>query len=109
MVGMLTSYGYNLFQDTSGATFDPATSTQHGTDKILSVNDLSKLFADPVGLRDNRGPTKTYALAPGTNNPAIDKVPLDACHINGITTDQRGMKRPDGNEQFCDIGAYEAT
>jgi hypothetical protein len=112
IVGMLTSYGYNLFQDTSGATFDPATSTQHGTDKTLSVNDLSRLFADPVGLRDNGGLTKTYALAPGS--PAIDAVPLQFCQVPGILnsqsrmySDQRGMKRPDENETACDIGAYE--
>jgi hypothetical protein len=119
IVGMLTSYGYSLFQDTSGATFDPATKTQHGTDKTLSVNDLSTLFADPVGLRENGGPTKTYALAPGS--PALDQIPLDACHVTvpikdlsgtpiaqyTITTDQRAMKRPDENESACDIGAYE--
>jgi energy-coupling factor transporter ATP-binding protein EcfA2 len=103
IVGMFTSYGYNLFQDDSGATFDPATRTQHGTDKILSVNDLPKLFADPVRLQDNGGPTRTYALAPGS--PAIDKIPLAACLVNGITTDQRGVKRPQGAK--CDIGAYE--
>jgi len=119
IAGTLTSYGYNLFQDNSGATFVPATSTQHDTDKTLSVNDLTTLFASPVGLRYNGGPTKTLALAP--DSPAVDQIQLDACHINvytrndlgtpidqyTITTDQRGMKRPDGNEQFCDIGAYE--
>jgi hypothetical protein len=117
--GTLTSLGYNLFQDNSGATFDPATSKQRGTDKTLSVNDHTKLFAAPSGLRDNGGPTRTYALVPGS--PALDQIPLDACHITvpienfsgipkaqyTIVTDQRGMKRPDGNEQFCDIGAYE--
>ncbi len=102
-VGMLTSYGYNLFQDNSGATFDPATRTQHGTDEILSVKELAKLFAAPVGLRDNDGPTRTYALAPGS--PALDKIPLAACLVNGISTDQRGVKRPQGAK--CDIGAYE--
>jgi hypothetical protein len=105
IVGMLTSNGYNLFQDTSSATFDPATRTQHGTDIALSVKDLTILFASPVGLWDNGGPTKTLMLAP--NSLAVDQIPLDACHINGITTDQRGMKRPDGNESACDIGAYE--
>jgi hypothetical protein len=118
--GMLTSYGHNLFQDNSGATFDLATRTQHGKDKTLSVNDLSTLFADPAGLRDNGGPTRTYALAPGS--PALDQIPLDACHITvpiknlsgtpiaqyAITTDQRGMKRPDDDESACDIGAYES-
>src|SRR5205085_4365989 len=90
--GLLTSSGYNLFQDNSGATFDPATSNLHSTDKMLSAYDLTKLFASPAGLRDNGGPTKTYALGPGS--PAIDKIPLAACLINGITTDQRGIKRP---------------
>jgi len=105
IVGMLTSYSYNLFQGNSGATFDPATSTQHGTDKTLSVNDLTKLFADPVGPRYNGGLTKTYALALGS--PALDQIPLDACHVNSITTDQRNMKRPDDHENACDIGASE--
>ena len=119
--GTLISYGYNLFQDNSRATFDPATSKQHSTDKTLSVNDLSSLFAAPVGLRNNGGPTMTYALGP--DSPALDLIPLDACHVtvtiyndggtpiaqHPITTDQRGVKRPDGNEQFCDIGAYESV
>src|SRR5207245_1174501 len=86
IAGMLSSYGYNLFQDNSGATLDPATSSQHDTDKTLAVNDLPKLFADPVGLRDNGGPTMTYALA--SYSPALDQIPLTACHISGITTDQ---------------------
>ncbi len=107
IAGTLTSYGYNLFQDNSGAAFDPAASEQHATDKSLSMNELPRLFASPVGLRDNRGPTRTYALSP--NSPAVDQIPLAACHINGISTDQRGMRRPDGNEQFCDIGAYESS
>ncbi len=70
-------------------------------------------------LRNNSGPTKTYALVPGS--PANDAIPPDACHITvptrdhlgtpidkyTITADQRGMKRPDENEQFCDNGAFE--
>ena len=112
IAGMLTSHGYNLFQDNSGATFDPATSDLHGTDKILSVNDLPSLFASPVGLRGNGGQTWTFAL--GANSPAIDQVPLRYCQVKDIFnnqshmyTDQRGVKRPDGNENACDIGAYE--
>ena len=105
--GMLISFGYNLFQVNSGATFDRSLSQQRVTDKTLSVNDLTRLFADPVGLRDNGGPTRTYA--PGPDSPAIDQIPLAACHLEGITTDQRGVKRPDGNEVACDIGAYEST
>ncbi len=112
IVGMLTSHGYNLFQDNSGATFDPATSNLHGTDKTLSVKDLPSLFASPVGLRANGGQTWTFAL--GANSPAIDQVPLRYCQVKDIFndrsrmyTDQRGVKRPDGNENACDIGAYE--
>jgi hypothetical protein len=107
IVGRLTSYGYNLFQDNSGAIFDQATSKQHATDKILSVNGFPKLFADPLGLQDNGGQTKTYALAQGS--PALDYIPLAACLVNGIITDQRGVKRPDGNETTCDIGAFESS
>jgi len=110
--GTLVSYGYNLFQDTSGITFDSATRTQHSTDKTLSVDNLSKLFAAPVGLRNNGGPTKTYALGP--DSPAIDAIPLQYCQVQDILnsrshlyTDQRGVKRPDENEQMCDVGAYE--
>jgi hypothetical protein len=86
---------------------------------MVSVNDLTRLFADPVRLQNNGGPTKTLALAP--DSPAVDQIPLAACHItvpiynlagtpiaqDAITTDQRGMKRLDGNEDRCDIGAYE--
>ena len=30
-----------------------------------------------------------------------------ADHVKGIAPDQRGVKRPDGPEHFCHIGAYE--
>jgi hypothetical protein len=104
IAGVLTSDGYNLIQDISGITFDPLALRQHLTDR--TVNDFTSVFAVPMELRDNGSPTRTLALAPGS--PALDAIPLATCHINGITTDQRGMKRPDGNELFCDIGAYEA-
>ena len=125
IMGMLTSYGYNLFQDKAGAIFDPTTHTQHSTDKILSANDLRTLFTNPVKLQNNGGPTRTLALAP--NSPAIDQIPLAACHItipvnikNNAGTpiaqkpiatnhDQRGVERPNGKTQSCDIGAYEYT
>jgi hypothetical protein len=117
IVGMLNSNGYNLFQDNSGATFNSTTHTQYGPDKILSVSDLTRLFAKPVGLGDNGGPTKTIKLNPDpNNNPAVDRIPLQDCQIEDILdtqsrlyTDQRSVKRPDdGNEQKCDIGAYES-
>jgi len=102
--GTLTSDGYNLVQDISGANFAP--NQQHSTD--VSVDPHVDLKIDSQ-LRDNGGLTTshtfTHALLP--ISPAIDKIPLSACHPNGISTDQRGMKRPDKNEPFCDIGAYE--
>jgi transcriptional regulator with XRE-family HTH domain len=100
IVGMLTSDGYNLIQNVSGATFIP--NEQHLTD--MSVNPHTDLRIDPA-LSGN--PPQILALLSGS--PAIDQIPPDACHINGITTDQQGVKRPDGNEHTCDIGAYESS
>ena len=104
-MGRLTTLGYNLVGDRSGATFLGSPKMQ-STDMLgVSSTDLK---IDPV-LRDNGGSTKphtfTNALLPGS--PAIDKIPPDACHVNGISTDQRGVKRSDVNESSCDIGAYE--
>ena len=57
-------------------------------------------------LQDNGGTTETHALLPGS--PAIDAIPVADCTDplgNPITTDQRGVDRPQGTA--CDIGAYE--
>jgi hypothetical protein len=51
-------------------------------------------------LAANGGPTSTMALNPGS--AAIDKVPVGACTV---TTDQRGISRPQGSS--CDVGAFE--
>src|SRR6266487_3938730 len=100
--GNLTSYGYNLIGDDADALFEP--NEQRSTD-ILRVQ-LTNLGIDPQ-LGDNGGlaqpHTRTHRLLP--TGPAMDRVPTNACHINGISTDQRGMKRPQGS--ICDIGAYE--
>jgi hypothetical protein len=52
-------------------------------------------------------PPQIHALL--SDSPAIDQIPLDACLVNGISTDKRGVKRPDGNEKTCDIGAFESS
>ncbi len=96
--GMLTSGGYNLIQNVSGATYIP--NKQHFTD--VPVNPHTDLRIDPE-LSGKL--TQIHALLSGS--PVIDRIPLAACHPNSITTDQRGMKRPDGNEILCDIGAFE--
>jgi CSLREA domain-containing protein len=63
-------------------------------------------------LASNGGPTKTYALLPGSK--AIDRGNLGGCNDSNaipITTDQRGYARQvDGDQngsKRCDIGAFE--
>ena len=84
--GSITSLGHNLASDASCA--------------FAGVGDLNS--TDPLlgPLADNGGPTMTHALLSGS--PAIDAVPLAFCTV---TTDQRGVPRPQGPE--CDIGAFE--
>jgi hypothetical protein len=118
MQGRFISKGYNLFLANSGATFDPKTQALHAMDKMVSVQDLSKVFVTtPAQLSENGGPTMTLALlsdpANPAANPAVDTIPLDACQVDDgtghkITTDQREKPRPDDGELMCDIGAYES-
>ncbi len=57
---------------------------------------------DPVlgPLQDNGGPTSTHALLAGS--PAL----FAAAAVEGVTTDQRGVARPQAIA--ADVGAYEA-
>ena len=91
-IANLTDSGYNLDSD--------ATCNLTASNKSLPNTD-PRLNA----LADNGGPTQTHALLGGS--PAIDRIPPDS---NGcgttITTDQRGVARPQGGG--CDIGAYES-
>lgn len=98
IVGQLTSEGYNLIENTEGTVF--ALNELHATD-LLQVP-LAALRIDPR-LQDNNGPTQTLALLPGSL--AVHRIPFNACHVEGISTDQRGVRRPQG--VACDIGAYE--
>jgi DNA-binding XRE family transcriptional regulator len=98
ILGPLTSQGYNLIQNTQGTKID--SNQAHGTDLLQMAP--SDLGIDPR-LRNNNGPTQTHALLPGS--VAIDRIPPSDCRIEDISTDQRGVRRPQG--VACDIGAYE--
>jgi hypothetical protein len=96
IAGVLTSDGHNLIQDMTGIIFTP--NQQHLTD--VSVGPTTDIKIDP---HLSGASPQIHALLAGS--PAIDRIPVDACHIAAITTDQRGTKRPQG--PACDIGAYE--
>jgi energy-coupling factor transporter ATP-binding protein EcfA2 len=106
--GILNSDGYNLIGNFVGGEVLNAS-----TDKQVQLADLKI----DTTLRNDGGPTQTLALLQGSS--AIDAVPLQACSITvtdvvsgksvTISTDQRGMPRPDGSENACDAGAYESS
>jgi hypothetical protein len=98
ILGPLTSQGYNLIQNTQDTKID--SNQAHGTDLLQMAP--SDLGIDPL-LRNNNGPTQTHAIFPGS--VAIDRIPPSDCRIEDISTDQRGVRRPQG--VACDIGAYE--
>ena len=100
--GPIITEGYNLIQNLAGATVVP--DHKHSTDLLGMA--LVELRIDS-GLRENGGHTQTLALLIGS--PARDRIPLNACSVDGISTDQRGVQRPDNDETTCDIGAFEST
>ena len=65
----------------------------------LTAADLKNIDPRLASLDDNGGPTRTHALNPGS--PAID----GGKTVVGITTDQRGLARP--QRKAFDIGAFE--
>jgi hypothetical protein len=94
-----TSEGYNLSDDATCASF------------LTQTGDLNNTPAglDPGGLKNNGGPTQTVALL--ATSAAVNAIPLSPTNYctdasgNPVTTDQRGVPRPQGSG--CDIGAFE--
>jgi len=87
--GALTSYGFNLIGNNSGATITPRTGDQIGT----PGSPIDPLLAQ---LAENGGPTKTQALL--SRSPAINAGGPDA-----PARDQRHYLR----NGVSDIGAFE--
>lgn len=94
--GAFITGGYNLVQRFTGAIVNDSIH-MHKTD--ISGDRFTNLGID-TQLRQNGGSTPTLALQP--DSPAINVIPATACDV---TTDQRGIKRPQHNA--CDIGSYE--
>jgi predicted outer membrane repeat protein len=89
-VGGATTSSYSYSTDDSCA-FTGTGDTEDGADPQL----------DP--LASNGGPTQTRA--PAATSPLVDAIPEADCNPDGVTTDQRGVDRPQG--PGCDIGAVE--
>ena len=91
----ITDGGYNISDDAS-CGFNQPTSKNSSDPKLAST------------LANNGGPTQTIALTQDSH--ALNAIPKGqsgcATTSNRVTTDQRGVKRPQG--KGCDIGAFEA-
>lgn len=96
--GPVISAGYNLSND-------PA---DQNTCSLTGPGDLVGASPGLGPLMTNGGPTDTEALLSGS--PAIDAGnPAGCTDLVGdtLTTDQRGVPRPQPPGGHCDIGAYE--
>jgi len=97
-----SSSGYNYANETANSCHLTATG-----DSSLDAN-------DPLlgALANNGGPTQTRLPQDGPS-PLIDAIPNAHCGDGNslagftITTDQRGLPRPDTGSPNCDIGAVE--
>jgi len=89
-----SSSGYNIESPGNTCGFDQGTDQPSVPDPMLGP------------LADNGGPTETHALEEGS--PAINQIPAADCvdeEGEPLTTDQRGLARPQGDS--CDVGAFE--
>ncbi len=90
--GMFTSQGFNL-ESANTCGFSAADADLVNTDPQLGP------------LQNNGGTTPTQALAAGS--PAVDAGSCTDAAQHPLTTDQRGVARPQPAGGKCDIGAYE--
>ncbi|MFZ5923393.1 MAG: choice-of-anchor Q domain-containing protein [Chloroflexota bacterium] len=88
---LFTSLGYNLLGSGGGCP-GGGTGDQTTTDPRLAA------------LADNGGPTRTHALL--ADSPALDAIPAANC---AVSTDQRGVSRPQPAGGLCDVGAFELS
>jgi hypothetical protein len=99
---ILVSLGHNILGDATDVFGSRCYEALTAPGDMINTNPL-------LGpLANNGGPTPTHM--PLCNSPAIDAVPVaDSTDVNGvpITTDQRGVNRPQG--AASDIGAVEAS
>jgi hypothetical protein len=91
---LINSLGHNLIGNGDGVI---GLSNGVNGDQVGTANMPINPQLGP--LADNGGPTQTHALLAGS--PAIDQ---GAC-LPTVTTDQRGITRPQG--AGCDVGAFE--
>ena len=97
------TFGYNYLSDTTCLPGPSPGPVPAATDVVTT--------ADPLlgALANNGGPTPT--LLPGVGSPLLDKIAASACQTpplaSGVTTDQRGLPRPDAGSPNCDVGAVE--
>lgn len=96
-LGVLYADNYNLigFDGDAGVTGLTLGPTDIVPEAGVQVSDILD-----TNLADNGGDTETHALVSGS--PAVDAIPSAVC---GVSTDQRGVIRPQGAD--CDIGAFE--
>ncbi len=100
--GTSNSLGYNYANETLN------------TCNLIATGDSSLDANDPLlgALASNGGPTQTQLPQDGPS-PLIDAIPNAHCGDGNtlagftITTDQRGLPRPDTASPNCDIGAVE--
>lgn len=102
----IVSWGYNIIGNGEYCNITFAPSDRIGT--------AASLMDPQMGVfGENGGGIPTYALLP--SSPSVDAIPPEQCTGLGfagfgstpqrITTDERGVSRPQG--LGCDIGAYE--